>query len=70
MKCPITYKQLIQYVKEHYGYTVQTCVIARVLRELGYEVRDSWHSGTAKNPKLPTDKDRKSIKKAINELRN
>ena len=68
MKCPVTYKQIIQYIKDHYGYTVQPCVIARVLRELGYEVRDSWHSGTAKNPKLPTDRDRKSIKEAINEL--
>ena len=27
MKCPITYKQIIQYVKEHYGYIVQTNVI-------------------------------------------
>ena len=68
MRCPITYDQIIQYVKEHYGYTVQHCIIARILRELGYEVRDSWHSGTAKNPKFPTDRDRKAIKEVIEEL--
>lgn len=68
MKCAVTYKQIIKYIKEHFGYTVQRCVIARVLRELGYEVRDSWHSGTVKNPKLPTNRDREAIKEAIDNL--
>lgn len=68
MKCPVTYKQIIQYVKEHYGYTVQSCVIAAVLKELGYSVCKAWNSGTAKKPKLPTDRDRQAIKEAINEL--
>lgn len=69
MKCSLTYEEIKDYIREHYD-TVQPCAIARVLRELGYEVRDSWHSGTAKKPKLPTDRDRKSIKEAINELSN
>lgn len=70
MRCSLTYEEIKDYIREHYGYTVQPCAIARVLRELGYEVRDSWHSGTAKKPKLSTEKDRKPIKEAINELRN
>lgn len=69
MKCPLTYEEIKDYIREHYD-TVQPCATARVLRELGYEVRDSWHSGTAKKPKLPTDRDRKSIKEAINVLSN
>ncbi len=35
--------QIIQNIKEHYGYTAQSYVIAKVLRELSYEVRVSWH---------------------------
>ena len=47
MKCPVTYDEIADYIREHYGYTVQTCIIARVLRDIGFEVRDSWNSGTA-----------------------
>ena len=68
MKCPVTYDEIADYIREHYGYTVQTCIIARVLRDIGFEVRDSWHSGTARKPKLPTDRDRQAIKEAINAL--
>lgn len=68
MKCPVTYKQIIQYVKEHYGYTVQTCVIAAVLKELGYSVCKAWNSGTAKKRKEPNERDRKAIKEAIEKL--
>ena len=70
MKCPATYKQIIEYVKQQYGYTVQTCVIAAVLKELKYDVRNAWNSGTAINSKKPTDRDRKAIKEAINKLSN
>lgn len=68
MKCPLTYEEIKDYIREDYGYTVQTCAIARVLRELGYEVRVSWNSGTTKKQKLPTDRDRQAIKEAINAL--
>ena len=70
MKCPVTYKQIIEYVKQQYGYIVQTCVIATVLKELKYDVSNAWNSGTASNPKKPTDRDRKAIEEAINELGN
>lgn len=70
MRCPIKYKQVIGYVKMHYGYSIQTCVISKVLRELGYEVRTAWNSGTGKKSKEPNVRDRKSIKEAINELSN
>ena len=68
MKCPVTYKQIIQYVKEHYGYAVQTCAIAAVLKELGYSIRKAWNSGMAKKRKEPNERDRKAIKEAINAL--
>ena len=70
MKCPVTYKQIIKYVKEHYSYTVQTCIIASVLQELGYSLRRAWNSGTAEKPKKPTDRDRKAIKEAVDKLKN
>lgn len=68
MKCKIKYKQIIDYVREHYGYSVQTCVIASVLRELGFETRRAWNSCTARNPKIPTERDRLVIKEAIDSL--
>ena len=70
MKRGFTYQQIIDYVKKHYHYAVQTCVIAAVLRELGYDMRRVPNSGTAQNPKMPTDRDRKAIKKAIECLTN
>ena len=68
MRCSVKYKQIIAYVKQHDHYPVQTCVIAAVLKELGYEVRAAWNSGKSKNPKTPTDRDRKAIKAAIDNL--
>lgn len=68
MKCPVTYDEIADYIREYYGYTVQTCIIARVLRDIGFEVRDSWNSGTAINPKEPDVRDRKAIKEAIDTL--
>lgn len=70
MKCPVTYKQIIEYVKRQYGYTIQTCVIASVLKELKYDTCNAWNSGTSNNPKNPTDRDRKAIEEAINNLSN
>ena len=70
MKCSVTYKQIVEYVKQHYGYTVQTCVIAAVLKELNYDVRQVWNSGTSNNPKIPSDKDHKAIEEAIDILSN
>lgn len=68
MKCPVTYKKIIVYIKQHYEYAIQTCVIAAVLKELGYDVHSAWNSGRSKNPKIPTEKDRKAIKTAIDNL--
>lgn len=68
MKCKIKYKQIIDYVKEHYEYSVQTCVIASVLCELGFETRKVWNSCTAQNPKMPMERDRIAIKEAIDRL--
>ena len=65
MRRGFTYKEIIDYVKTHYNYTVQTCIIAAVLREFGYEVGKVANSGTAKEPKVPTDRDCKAIREAI-----
>ena len=68
MKCPVTYRQIIEYVKQHYGYSVQTCVIAAVLKELGYDIGAAWNTGKAKKPKAPVERDRVAIRNAVNEL--
>lgn len=68
MKRGFTYKQVIEYVREHYNYTVQTCIIAMILREMGYDVRRAPNSGTAANPKAPTDRDRESVPDAVHFL--
>lgn len=65
MRCSVTYKQIIDYVKQHDDYAIQTCVIAAILKELGYETRTAWNSGKSKNPKNPTDRDRNAVKSAI-----
>ena len=64
-----TYRQIQEYVKEHYDYIVQTCIIAAVLRELGYDVGTSPNRLEHTNkPKIPTDRDRKAIREAIEYL--
>ena len=68
MEAKFTYEQIKEYVREHYNYTVQTCVIARVKREMGYDMRNAPNSGTSKNPKMPTERDRKAIREAIEYL--
>lgn len=68
MKCPYTYKQIAAYVKKNNGYAIHTCVIACVLRELGYDVGRAHNSGTSKKPKKPTERDLKAIREAITDL--
>ena len=64
MRRKFTYKEVREYVKEHYGFTVHDCAIAIVLREMGYEV-----DSRTDNPKYtPTEKERKAIREAIEYL--
>lgn len=68
MNCPVTYKQTVPYVKENYGQTIHTYVIATVLRALEYEVRKLPDSDLAKNPQKPTNRAGKAIYEAKNKF--
>ena len=61
MRRKFTYQEVIDYVREHYGFTVHTCAIAFMLREMGYQV----DSRTDCPKHTPTDKERSAIPEAI-----
>ncbi len=61
MKCEVSNKKIVSYVKEHYGFTPKPCAIAQVKREMGYDV-----VSRSDNPKYKLrEKDRIAIKEAI-----
>ena len=66
-----TYKQIIAYVKNKYGYTPSTCWIADVKRKLGYPIGRVYNrksEATIKNPCPP--KKFNDIKDAFDTLKS
>lgn len=49
MRCSLTYEEIKDYIREHYGYTVQPCAIARVLRDLVMKLEILGIQGRQKN---------------------
>ena len=65
-----TYKQIIAFVKNKYGYTPTTCWIADVKRKLGYPMGRNYNKKTGtptKNPCPP--KKFNHIKEAFDTLK-
>ena len=52
-----TYNQIINYVRENYGYTVRTCWIADIKAQHGLTVRRSWNrQGNGRQNSCPETK--------------
>jgi len=60
-----TYDQIINYVRENYGYTVSTCWIADIKEQHGLTVRRSWNrQGNGRANPCPETK-REGIERAM-----